>query len=62
MNVCNTFLFVPGKSFQLSQMFEGSEPTLEGESLKGSSLGLVLALIPNNRLGWKVLSGANTLA
>ncbi len=55
-------MFVPGKLFQPSLMFErpGAYPRVEHP--KGDTLGLAPALPPNFRQGWKGLLEINTLA
>jgi hypothetical protein len=54
-------VFAPGKPFHLILVLVGKDHSIE-EHLKGSSIGLVLALPTNNRLGWKGFPATNTLA
>jgi hypothetical protein len=54
-------VFVPGKLFQSSPTFVGKTRGLP-KNLRGISLGKAQALLTNIRLGWKGLSGTNTLA
>ncbi len=52
-------MFAPGKQFQPSLVYLNS---LTMEYLKGVSLGYVLALLGNIRLGWKGLPETNPVA
>jgi hypothetical protein len=51
--------FSPGKSFQPSLMFICTVKSLPLEDLKGSSLGLALALLVYIKVGWNGLPVTN---
>ncbi len=55
-------MFVPGRHFQPSVMFASNAGTYPSEAhFRLKILGTLLALPTNIRLGWKSLSGTNTL-
>jgi hypothetical protein len=55
-------VFSPGKNFQDNTIFVGKAGAYPSETpFRCSTLSRSLALLTNNRLGWKGLPGANTL-
>ncbi len=57
-------MFVPGRPFQLSIIFVGVTRSLlkSGKPERFTSIRQAIALLANNRLRWKGLPVANTLA